>query len=71
MSYIWSGVFLDQLSNMYLRLLQNFNAKLGQRAVAYLNMDTVVQGNYSLVVGGLPLMDGIVFEVTKQVHLYS
>ncbi|XP_077998419.1 putative N-acetylated-alpha-linked acidic dipeptidase [Glandiceps talaboti] len=40
---------------------------LGERTVAYINLDAVVMGNYSFVASGSPLLKQVIFEATKQV----
>ncbi|EDO43051.1 predicted protein [Nematostella vectensis] len=46
---------------------EEFSNLLSYRAVAYLNVDIAVQGNYSLRLKSSPLMDYAVFDVAKKV----
>lgn len=42
--------------------------KLSERAVAYMNLDTVVKGNYTLSMSALPMMNDISIETSKSVE---
>ncbi|XP_048586711.1 N-acetylated-alpha-linked acidic dipeptidase 2 [Nematostella vectensis] len=50
---------------------EEFSNLLSYRAVAYLNVDIAVQGNYSLRLKSSPLMDYAVFDVAKKVYTPS
>lgn len=47
--------------------VENFGHILGHRAVAYLNVDLAIAGNYSLRGRSLPLLKDLLYEVTKSV----
>uniref|UniRef100_K1QFW2 Aminopeptidase NAALADL1 n=1 Tax=Magallana gigas TaxID=29159 RepID=K1QFW2_MAGGI len=40
---------------------------LGNRAVAYLNMDMAIEGNYTLRIRATPMMQSVVYDATKKV----
>ena len=46
---------------------QQYVQNLGKRAVAYLNMDMSVRGNYTVKVKGVPLMYQTAYKAAKQV----
>jgi hypothetical protein len=46
---------------------QDFAKLLTDKAVAYLNVDYVMDGNVSLTVGAMPTLHDVIFEATKKV----
>ncbi|XP_074651751.1 N-acetylated-alpha-linked acidic dipeptidase 2-like isoform X2 [Tubulanus polymorphus] len=47
--------------------VEHFTKSLGERAVAYLNVDIAVQGNHSIQVKGTPLLSKVLHEAAKLV----
>lgn len=47
--------------------VEQYVKNLGTRAVAYLNMDMAIEGNYSLRILATPLMQSVVYDATKTV----
>lgn len=47
--------------------VENFGHILGHRAVAYLNVDIAVQGNFTLRGGALPLLKNVLYDVAKSI----
>ncbi|XP_061183780.1 N-acetylated-alpha-linked acidic dipeptidase 2-like [Saccostrea echinata] len=47
--------------------IEQYVKNLGSRAVAYLNVDIAVQGNYSLRSLGTPLLNSVIYDATKKV----
>ena len=49
--------------------VEEFNKKLNLNAVAYLNLDISVQGNYSYTAKASPLLHNIIYDVTRKIKL--
>ncbi|XP_077868129.1 N-acetylated-alpha-linked acidic dipeptidase 2-like [Saccoglossus kowalevskii] len=47
--------------------VEEFSTMLGNRAVAYINLDAVVMGDYSFAASASPLLQKVIFEATKKV----
>ncbi|KAH3853007.1 hypothetical protein DPMN_095530 [Dreissena polymorpha] len=47
--------------------VEHYTKTLGARAIAYLNLDVVVQGNFSLLARGTPMIHNSLFAATKMV----
>lgn len=47
--------------------VENFGQILGHRAVAYLNVDLAVQGNFTFRARALPLLNGLLYDVAKSI----
>jgi len=52
-------------------LLQQQLKILGDRAVAYLNVDIAVEGMQALGASGVPLLYDMLYNATKKVSIYS
>ena len=42
---------------------------LSERAVAYLNIDIAIQGNFTVRGGGVPLLEEAIYTVAKKVRI--
>ncbi|XP_065943873.1 N-acetylated-alpha-linked acidic dipeptidase 2 [Magallana gigas] len=47
--------------------VEQYVKNLGNRAVAYLNMDMAIEGNYTLRIRATPMMQSVVYDATKKV----
>ena len=44
---------------------------LSERAVAYLNIGIAIQGNFTVIGGGVPLLEEAIYTVEKKVKITS
>lgn len=57
--------FTRRMYSLY--MIQEFQKELQARAVAYINVDSAVQGNFSLRANGVHSLSNMVFEAAKLV----
>ena len=50
-------------------MLQHYAKNLGDRAVAYFNVDLAIEGNVSMRAKALPIMYDFVYDVAKRVTI--
>lgn len=50
-------------------LVEEFNKKLNIHAIAYLNLDVAVQGNFTYSASASPVMFDLIYDVTKEIKI--